>query len=419
MIVFWIVTAVMILIALAFIAPSLLRASELPDSDRDTQNVIIARERLAELKSEHEAGSLSEEEYEQTRLELEQALLIDLDSGSGDSADTAAPKSTGSSPFALLFSALFIVGATLSVYFYLGTPQLVDGEALVAQQQDGELPSIDEMLGMLEARLAQNPEDAEGWYLLGRTHMAMKEYQKAATAFDKVNQLVSDQPSILLALADALAMSAGGDLQGRPAELIRRAVSLAPDDQTALWLAGMVESQSGNPALALQHLRHLKPMLAADPDATQQVDRLIAATEQQLANLAPGTAPEQTAQAEPAAAPSGAAITARITLSEELAERVKPDEILFIYARALSGPKMPLAAVRMRASDLPATVELNEAQAMVPGMSLARFPQVVVGARISQSGNAIAASGDLLGEVSPVTVSDDAVVELVIDSVVP
>lgn len=418
MIVFWIVTAIMIVIALAFIAPSLLRASELPDSDRDTQNVIIARERLAELKSEHEAGSLSEEEYEQTRLELEQALLIDLDSGSTDSA-AATPGDTRRSPFALLFSALFIVGATLSVYLYLGTPQLVDGEALVAQEQDGELPSIDEMLTMLEARLAQNPEDAEGWYLLGRTHMALKDYQKAATAFDKVNQLVSDQPSILLALADALAMAAGGDLQGRPAELIRRAVSLAPDDQTALWLAGMVESQSGNPALALQHLRHLKPMLAADPDATAQVDRLIAATEGQLAAAGPGKMQEPVDQAAAPAAMAGAAITARVSLSAELAERVKPDESLFIYARALTGPKMPLAAVRMKAGDLPATIELTEGQAMVPGMSLARFPQVVVGARISQSGDAVAASGDLLGEVSPVTVSDDEVVELVIDSVVP
>ncbi len=418
MIVFWIVTAVMIVIALALIAPSLLRASELPDSDRDTQNVIIARERLAELKSEHEAGSLSEEEYEQTKLELEQALLIDLDSGSNDSA-AATSGGTQRSPFALLFSALFIVGATLSVYLYLGTPQLVDGEALVAQEQDGELPSIDEMLTMLEARLAQNPEDAEGWYLLGRTHMALKDYQKAATAFDKVNQLVSDQPSILLALADALAMAAGGDLQGRPAELIRRAVSLAPDDQTALWLAGMVESQSGNPALALQHLRHLKPMLATDPDATAQVDRLIAAAEGQLETTGPGSMPEQTAEAAAPAAAASAAITARVSLSAELAGRVKPDESLFIYARALTGPKMPLAAVRMKAGDLPATIELTEGQAMVPGMSLSRFPQVVVGARISQSGDAIATSGDLLGEVSPVTVNDDGVVELVIDSVVP
>lgn len=413
MTIFWIITAVMILAALAFIAPSLLRASELRESDRDKQNVVIARERLADLNREHATGSLSDEEYEQTKLELEQALLIDLESSAG-ADDAAGSGKVGLLP--LLFSALFVVAATISVYLYLGTPQLIDREVTLAQQPANEkLPSIEEMMTTLVERLKENPEDAEGWYLLGRTYMAMKDYQRAAFAFDKLNQLVSDQPSIMLALADALAMSAGGDMQGRPTELIRKAVTLAPEDQTALWLAGMVENQSGNYARALEHWRQLKPMLAGDPDSTQQVDRLIATAERQLTTSGPGSAPEQPA----AAAPSGTAITARVSLSAELAARVKPEERLFIYARALEGPKMPLAAVRLKASDLPATVELSDAQAMVPGMNLSKFPQVVVGARISRSGNAIAASGDLLGEVSPVTVSDQAVVELVIDSVVP
>jgi cytochrome c-type biogenesis protein CcmH len=113
------------------------------------------------------------------------------------------------------------------------------------------------------------------------------------------------------------------------------------------------------------------------------------------------------------------AITARISLASDLAAKVDPDESLFIYARAMEGPRMPLAAVRMKVRDLPATVELSDTQAMVPGMNLSRFKQVVVGARISKSGNAIAASGDLLGEVSPVEVDGDAVVELVINSVLP
>lgn len=413
MTIFWIISAAMILVALAFIAPSLLRASELQESDRAKQNVVIARERLDDLNKEHAAGSLSDEEYEQTKLELEQALLIDLES-SGD-ADGSAGSGKGG-PLALLFSALFVVAATISVYLYLGTPQLIDPQVVVAQQSsDKKLPPIEEMMTTLVERLKENPEDAEGWYLLGRTHMAMKDYQSAAFAFDKLNQLAGEQPSIMLALADALAMSAGGDMQGRPAELIRKAVTLAPEDQTALWLAGMAENQSGNYARALEHWRHLKPMLADDPDATQQVDRLIAVAERQLTESGPGSVPEKPA----AAIPSGTAITARISLSAELAAQVKPEESLFIYARALTGPKMPLAAVRLKAGDLPTTVELSDAQAMVPGMNLSKFPQVVVGARISRSGNAIAASGDLLGEVSPVTVSDQAVVELVIDSVIP
>ncbi|WP_275098382.1 c-type cytochrome biogenesis protein CcmI [Sedimenticola hydrogenitrophicus] len=409
---FWIITAAMIVVALAFIVPSLWRKSELRVSDRDKQNVVIARERLAELNNELAAGTLSDEEYEQTKLELEQTLLIDLEAGD-EAAQAGGPGKAGM--LALLFSVLFVAVVTVSAYLYLGTPQLVDPAAMQAQQADQELPSIEEMMTALVDRLKENPEDAEGWYLLGRTYMAVKDYQKAAFAFDKLNQLVSDQPSIMLALADALAMASGGDMQGRPAELIRKAVGLAPQDQTALWLAGMVEDQAGNHARALQHWGRLKPMLADDPESTQQVDRLMAAAQRKLAAAGPGEAVEQQVAAQPARQ----VITARITLAAELAARVKPEESLFVYARALEGPKMPLAAVRLKVSDLPTTVQLNDGQAMVPGMNLSRFDQVVVGARISRSGNAIAASGDLLGEVSPVVVKGDAVVELVIDSVIP
>ncbi|WP_260292706.1 c-type cytochrome biogenesis protein CcmI [Sedimenticola hydrogenitrophicus] len=409
---FWIITAAMIVVALAFIVPSLWRKSVLRVSDRDKQNVVIARERLAELNNELAAGTLSDEEYEQTKLELEQTLLIDLEAGD-EAAQAGGPGKAGM--LTLLFSVLFVAVVTVSAYLYLGTPQLVDPAAMQAQQADQELPSIEEMMTALVDRLKENPEDAEGWYLLGRTYMAVKDYQKAAFAFDKLNQLVSDQPSIMLALADSLAMAAGGDMQGRPAELIRRAVDLAPQDQTALWLAGMVEDQAGNHARALEYWGRLKPMLADDLESTQQVDRLMAAAQRKLTAAGPGEAEQKTA----AALPTGQAITAHITLAAELAARVQPEESLFVYARALQGPKMPLAAVRLKVSDLPATIQLNDGQAMVPGMNLSSFDQVVVGARISRSGNAIAASGDLLGEVSPVAVQGDVVVELVIDSVIP
>ncbi len=413
MILFWILLATMVLVGLAFLAPALLRSTDLKASDRDQQNVMIGRERLAELQADHAAGILSEAEYEQTKGELEQALLIDLEGG--DEPDSPHESSRGGRA-TLLLSALFVVIATVTVYLYLGSPQMVDPEAMLAQQQSSEeLPSVEEMMTALVERLKENPEDAEGWYLLGRTYMAMQDYQKAAFAFDKLNQLVSDQPSIMLALADALAMSSGGDMQGRPADLIRKAIKLAPEDQTALWLAGMVEDQSGNYPAALNHWRHLKTLITDDEESLQRVDMLIAGAEQKL------SASDQTDAIESAKVPASVikAITARISLADDLATKVDPDESLFIYARAMEGPRMPLAAVRMKVRDLPATVELSDTQAMVPGMNLSRFKQVVVGARISKSGNAIAASGDLLGEVSPVEVDGDAVVELVINSILP
>lgn len=409
---FWILTAIMLLVALAFIVPALLRNKDLTASDRDQQNVVIAKERLAELQADYEAGTLSEGEYEQTKLELEQALLIDLESATPDVP--MAKKHSGRA--GLVVSILFVAVASVSIYLYLGSPKMADPEAMLTQQSDEKMPTVEEMLASLVNRLKEHPEDAEGWYLLGRTYMAMQDYQKASFAFDKLNQLVADQPSIMLALADSLAMASGGSMEGRPAELIRKAIILAPEDQTALWLAGMVEDQSGNHAAALTHWRHLKTLIAADDaESLQRVDMLIAGAENKLSASGQTPVSEQTQQ--PVAA--GNEITARISLADELSSKVGPDESLFIYARALQGPKMPLAAVRLKVRDLPATVQLSDSQAMVPGMNLSRFKQVVVGARISKSGNAIAASGDLMGEVSPVEVESDAVVELVINSVLP
>ncbi len=407
---FWILTAAMILAAMAFIAPALLRNKRLEISNRDQQNVVIARERLQDLQIEHAAGSLTDTEYEQTKQELEQALLIDLEGG-GDSEQVVNSDSRGKG--ALISAVLFIAASTVIIYLNLGTPQMVDPQAMLSQQSNEELPSVEEMMTALVERLQENPEDAEGWYLLGRTYMAMQNYQKAAFAFDKLNQLVSDQPSIMLALADALAMSSDGDMQGRPAELIRRAITLAPEDQTALWLAGMVEDQAGNYAIALTHWRYLKTLIGDDAESLERVDSLIAGAERKLS--ASGASPV----AEPAPVNMGKEITARISLADDLVGKVTPDESLFIYARAMQGPKMPLAAVRLKVSDLPATVKLSDSQAMVPGMNLSSFKQVVVGARISRSGNAIASSGDLLGEVSPVEVDGEAVVELVINAELP
>ena len=119
------------------------------------------------------------------------------------------------------------------------------------------------------------------------------------------------------------------------------------------------------------------------------------------------------------AAPAGAAIRVRISLAPELQDQVKPEESLFIYARALQGPKMPLAAARHQVRDLPLELTLDDAGAMMPAMKLSNFEQVVVGARVSRTGGAIAQSGDLRGEISPVPVRDAGLVEVVIDSTVP
>ncbi len=411
---FWIIAAAMIVLALAMVAPTLLRQRQLRSQDRDGQNIAIAREHLAEIKAERERGTLSEEEYEQSRQELEQTLLTDL-----NKVDEAPPAEE-QGPYgrlALGILALVVPALTLVLYFYLGSPQLLEGDRtgeMAETGHGGETPSIEEMVLVLRQRLEQNPQDPKGWYMLGRTYMIMERYPQAAEAFEQVYRLIGDEPNLMLALADALAMSQGGAMQGRPADLIRKAVALDPENITGLWMVGLVEEEEGNFDQALARFRQLEPLLEGDQESQQQIRLLIARVEEKMANPAAASAP---AAKKPVASGSGR-VTLKVSLSSELRDKVGPGETLFIYIKALDGRKAPLAAVRYLVKDLPLEVALDDSDALTPDAHLSGFSKVLAGARISRSGNAIPRSGDLFGEVSPVTVGGPAV-ELVIDSTTP
>lgn len=420
MILFWTITAVMILTALLLLAPALLRRRGSESRDRDQQNVVIARERLAELCDERDQGALDQAQFEQAKSELESSLLQDLDHRGIDVIGNSNKKSGW---LALGVVALFVPLLTLGLYAYLGSPQLVlpPNPALTeGHSSEGKMPPVEEMVDRLVERLKQNPDDAEGWYLLGRTNMALKDYATAATAFEKVHELVGDEPAVLLAWADALAMRDQGNMLGHTAELIRKAVGLSPDDSTALWLAGMVEEQTGNYAQAISYWERLAPQIADDPQARERVAALISrAREKSRSSAEPAAMVGAAAAVQEAAAVVGKSVSVRVSLAPELSGKVGPEEAVFIYARAMQGPKMPLAAERRQVKELPLTLTLDDAGAMVPAMKISNFDQVVVGARVSRSGGAIAQSGDLTGEVTAVTVGTDTLVEVLIDKVVP
>jgi len=228
---------------------------------------------------------------------------------------------------------------------------------------------------------------------------------------------VGDEPAILLSWADAQAMVQQGKMNGKPAELVRKAVKLAPDDPTALWLAGMVEEQAGNFAQAVVYWERLAPLLAGDAESSQRVIELIARARKK-AGMEPA-APMVAGQSAPAPAATSASVNIRVSISPALQQQVSGEETLFIYAKALQGPRMPLAAARLKVADLPLEMQLDDSLAMTPQAQISNFEQVVVGARVSRAGGAIAQSGDLRGEISPVTVGGSDLIEIVIDSVVP
>lgn len=420
----------MVLAGLVLLALGLLRGRLAREQgqalDRNAENVVIARERLRELRTDLNEGRISEAEFAARREELEAALIDDI---VDDGAEAVQERSVWYGRWTVAALLVMLPWVTVAVYLAVGTPSALTGAAPAragtsphgnggAPGQDA--PSVQELVGRLEARLREEPDNAEGWTLLARTYMSMERYPDAVQAFEKVRALAGDQPQVLLGLADAIAMTQGGRLSGRPASLIDQALELNPNAPIGLWLGGMAAEEQGDYQRALALWQRLEPLVADDPESSQQVRTMIA----RVAHEAGTEVPAQVASAAPSteSSPGGegaAALTVDVTLDPALKPRASPDDTVFVYAKATKGPPMPLAIARHRVADLPLRVKLDDSMAMMPAMRLSKFPQVEVIARVSKAGSAMPQSGDLVGSRSPVSPASTEQVAIVIDGVVP
>ncbi len=418
---FWIVTALMLLAALAGLAWPLLKKTSGVGIDRNQQNLEIARERLSELEAEYKAAEISDEEFQQVRTEVEKTLADELQSEGTEQKSSATAGALGVAAIGVLLPVL-----TLGLYFAIGSPQLINGAT--AQQQvasgHGEAAgqqSVEQMVQDLAERLKQEPENAEGWFLLGRSLMSMSKYDDAVKAFEVVDKLQPDNPPVMLALANAVAMAQNGKIGGRPEHLVNRALELDPTSTTALWLAGIAAEERGDYKLALLHWGKAEPTLKP-ADQQELRTRMQAAAakagvklEFAQPQMQPQPLPQIASQAKPQAkpqaqtqsqAPGKAAIKVKVSLDPALAGKLSPEDTVFVFAKAVNGPPMPLAASRHKVKELPLEVILDDSMAMTPQSKLSSAKQVNISAKISASGNATPQGSDLIS--ATVTVSSDS-----------
>jgi len=219
----------------------------------------------------------------------------------------------------------------------------------------------------------------------------------------------------LLGYADALAMSEGGKLTGKAKPIVDKVMAIAPESPTVLWMAGTAESQQGNFKQALTYWYKLRPMLDGQPEAQGQLNQLIQGAEGQLGSDLVAELKAAAPVSKPQEVKPAAEITVNVELDAAFKEGVDPADTLFIFAKALQGPPMPLAAIKLTAAALPTTVTLDDSMAMMPQMSLSKFDNVKVSAVISKSGQPGAQPGDLYAELSPVNVFTKEQVSLVIN----
>lgn len=392
---FLLIVSVLILIAFGFILPPLWRKQTVQAANLDQRNILIAQHRLAELKENRLSGGLSQAQYDEQLADLEQALSDDLDI---KSHVTAAQSQGRWVVYVLVLGLPLLAG---SLYLSLGNYQAISHSAEMAVDPETlKLAEINKMVEGLAGKLENNPDDAQGWLMLGRSYKVLEQYPKAVDAFDHAYRLLGDQAEVMLLYADAIAYANDKNLTGKPTELVFKALALEPDNMTALWLGGMAKAQQGDPVAAMKLWKKLTALLPPGSDAQQEIQGLLAKIESESPQAAAQPQASQEANAP------GIAIDVQVSLAPELQKLTSPADIVFIYAQALSGPKMPLAIVRKQVSDLPLTVSLNDSMAMMPNMKLSNFPNVKLLARISKSGNAMSQPGDLIGVIDQVTLSD-------------
>jgi cytochrome c-type biogenesis protein CcmH len=279
--------------------------------------------------------------------------------------------------------------------------------------ENGQLaPEHVAMIKALSDRLEQNPNDGKGWAMLARSYAVLKRYKEALPAYEKAANLIHDDPVLLVDYADILAAANGRNLQGKPAELIQSALMLDPTNLKGLNLMGTVSYQKGDFTHAIGYWQKILTLVPPESQLAKQANKNIAIAQNKAAEQG-----KQPSSAKAQAA-TGVQISGVVKLSPALAGRVSPTDTLFVFAKAVSGPPMPVAVIRAQAKDFPQRFNLDDSMAMMPTMKLSNFKEVTVSAKISKSGNATPQSGDLKGEVATVKVGTNNV-ELVIDKVVP
>lgn len=249
--------------------------------------------------------------------------------------------------------------------------------------------------------------------MLARSYNALGRYDQAASAYAKAARQLPNDAQLLADYADTLAMAQGRRLQGEPEQLIARALKIDPNNIKALALAGSAAFDTKNYAKAVDYWERTLRLAPPDSDFARSVSASVA----EARSLGTGGAPVAPSRDASTTAASKSGVSGMVKLAPELAAKVAPTDTVFIFARAASGPRTPLAILRKQVQELPVTFSLDDSMAMAPDMSLSNFSQVVVGARISKSGNANSRPGDLEGFSAPIA-NSAAGISVVIDSVV-
>ncbi len=410
MVLFGAVAAALLVLAMAMLWRGLRRGSA--PAAPGVSNLTLLKAQLRQLDQELADGAIDAAQHRSARTEIERRVL-DEESVASTPQHAGSPRAT---QWALLLAVPLLA---LGLYALLGNPAALTPHARSAASEPTR-EQVDAMVAQLAERMDKQPPgnvaDTEGWVMLGRSYSMLQRYPEASRAFARALELMPGNPQILVDQADVLAMQRGGDLQGEPLRLIEQALRHDPTNLKALALAGTAAFDRKDFAAAVRYWTQARSSAGAqDNEFTRSLDRSIAE-----ARAAGGSAPPAAAAsaAAPSTAGAQAGISGRVSVAPALAARVAPDDTVFVFARAVDGPRAPLAILKRRGADLPLQFTLDDSMAMSPELKLSGFADVVVTARVSKGGDAMPRSGDLEGQTAPLGGRNRGI-ELSIDRVRP
>jgi cytochrome c-type biogenesis protein CcmH len=407
MITFYLAAAALVVVALALLlrpwwgaGPGTVGADALP-----ALNAAIHRDRLAELERDRSNGTLSADDFAEAREELQRQLLDDTAATEVVVAATASRR--GGIAIAILLP-LIAVG----LYALLGSPAAV---LSVTAQSQRVTADMEQLAAKLASKLEQNPDNPQGWAMLARSYTSMGRWDEAERAYGRIGPDLNRNAELLAEFAEMLVQKNNG-FDDRSRDLIGKALRLEPNNMLALFLGGGEAFSSEKYAQAATLWERLLPQLEPGSEDARMVEANLAKARER-SGVRPGSAATQGAGKQPGNA-AAKSVSGRVELAPALKAKANPDDVVFIFARAVDGPRMPLAAQRARVADLPLDFMLDDSQSVMQGATISSVDSVRIEVRVSKSGTANPGKGDLTGK-SPAVKPGAKGVKIVIDQIDP
>jgi cytochrome c-type biogenesis protein CcmH len=398
---------------------------------RDETNVRLYHEHKKEIEKDYGEGGIDEENYQYLLAELDNTLLQDIESTSKDVKVATNAKSY--SPFWPLGLSVFIIIFTVALYDKQGSYKLItelptghgqqqamSQEKMLEKRENEAIAHVKK----LQKHIESNPEDSEAWYNLGQTYVALGGFDEAVAAFTQVINIEGEHADVLGAIAQALYYKNNQKISAQVQKYIDKALALDINDPSTNILLGMHNFIGENYQEAITYWQRVINSssqgvnIAALKEAVAEANnRLGNASAKSASSMGASSTSTPTDEAQSIAGPQ---LKVSVSLSDELTEQLAKDEdrVVFIYAVPTNGQRMPLAAVKMKISDLPTVIVLNNSQAMSPANNLGSVDKAHVYAIVSMQGGVGIKPGDYKAESLGVDVNRSETLELIVNTLV-